>query len=455
MLKNVFMFTAGVLSIFIVRLLAPAEYGKWALVYQLIATIGPILSLGFLSTLAKFIPEYTDEKRKNELFSQTLFLVTIAFLVFSLLYISGTSLFPKILPQEIKIVKYPFLFFIGALALVNLVEGFYRGLGKFNQWTIIDGGRSILSAGLAILLFLTLSKSFETVFYTYFFLIILFLITLLFHLRKNLNLNLNLNLEPQIIKFSLIMLAGQIVFLLGTTIDSVLLRALLKDPAQVGYYNAGIRIPKMLETMLLAPLSVPFLYYFSHPETGQSKEKILEFGSRMLGIIWGTIAILIFAFAKEIVLIFFGQVYKQSIYVLELFSLYLFFAGFLLLFSLYFISVNQPWKPILVYFISVVVICSLLNVLLIPHLKSIAPAINILVSLTIYSYMICIMASKQGIKCIKTLSMTLGCILASIVVCVKTNCLLSIATYFILIFLTGIFGIKDLETGKRILYRQY
>jgi len=447
-LKNVFMFTAGILSIFIVRLLQPAEYGKWALVYQLVATIGPILSLGFLSTLAKFIPEYTDEKRKNELFSQALFVVTLAFLVFSLLYTAGTSLFPKILPQEIKIVKYPFLFFIGTLALVNLIEGFYHGLGKFNQWTTIDGGRSVLSAGLAILFILTLSKRFETVFYTYFFLIFLFLIVLFGSLRKNIY-KVNPKFEPRIVKFSLIILAGQIVFLLGTTIDSVLLRVLLKDPAQVGYYNAGIRIPKMLETMFLSPLSVPFLYYFSHPDTVQSREKILVFGSKMLGIICGLISLFLFSFAKEIVLLLFGNGYSESIPVLRFFSLVLFIIGFIILFSPYFTSLN---KPLIVVLGGVISITSMfiLNLLLIPCLKSTGPAVSAVLGLIIQALVLLYILLKHKVMGFRNFIVLFFCVTVAVVSGFCLNFYITLLIFILSVLATQLFTLNDIETWQKI-----
>ncbi len=71
-LKNIFMFITGIFGILIVRLLGPSEYGKYALVWQLVGTIGPIISLGWLTTLSKFLPEKNEIEKKN-LFSQSFF----------------------------------------------------------------------------------------------------------------------------------------------------------------------------------------------------------------------------------------------------------------------------------------------------------------------------------------------------------------------------------------------
>jgi len=81
-LRNFFMCITGLLNIFIVRLLGPSEYGKYSLVWQLIATIGPILSLGWQSTLARFIPEKNDVEKKG-LVTQGFFRVfVVAFFFF-------------------------------------------------------------------------------------------------------------------------------------------------------------------------------------------------------------------------------------------------------------------------------------------------------------------------------------------------------------------------------------
>ncbi len=52
--------------------------------------------------------------------------------------------------------------------------------------------------------------------------------------------------------------------LLGT-VDLYVLRAYL-GPEDVGIFAAGYRIPLLIEQLVLAPIGVPLLYYFSHPE---------------------------------------------------------------------------------------------------------------------------------------------------------------------------------------------
>jgi len=449
-LKNIFMVITGILSIFIVRLLTPVEYGKWSLVWQLIGTVGPMISLGFLTTLSKFIPEYPDIQRKKLLFSQSISIVLISFSVFAFFYILGNSLFPKFIPQEIKVVKFPFMFFVGCVALINLFEGYYRGLGKFNQWSVIDGSRSIISAGLSILFILILSNRFEILFYTYFSLIFLFLLFLFISLRDHINFNSDLKIEKKIINFSLIMFSGQIVFLLGTSIDSVLLRALLKDPSQVGYYNAGIRIPKLLEAMLISPLSVPFLYYFSHYNISHSRETILEFGSKMLGIIFGFLALFLFSFADKIVLIVFGKMYQESIIILRIYSINLLFWGYQALLLPYFYSINKPLSPVIFLSISYILFF-ILNLILIPKLKSTAPAITTLIMLIIYNSLLSSTISNQKVKCFRNFTFLTVSILIVTISGFYFSFYISIPIFFIIILTTQILKFSDIELFKKII----
>ncbi|MCX7911009.1 MAG: oligosaccharide flippase family protein, partial [Endomicrobia bacterium] len=119
--------------------------------------------------------------------------------------------------------------------------------------------------------------------------------------------------DKQVITLCATLFIGQITNMLSNNIDILLLRGILKDPQQVGYYFAGVRIPKIIETMFIAQLPAPFLYYFSSPNTKLLKEKILVNSSKMLGFIFGIVGLLCFSFASEILLFLFGDRYIESI----------------------------------------------------------------------------------------------------------------------------------------------
>jgi O-antigen/teichoic acid export membrane protein len=442
----------GVLSVFIVRLLGPSEYGKYSLVWQLIGTIGPIISLGWQATLAKFVPEKTDEEKKS-LFTQSFLSVLVASIIFFIIGFFIIQLFPKIIPLEIKDLKFVFLIFIILVAFFNVFEGFYRGLGKFNEWTVIDGLRSNLGNILGIILLIIGHRYYKSIILSNFLFSCFFFFLIFSYLFKWIIIDsikmLNLRIEKEIQNFVLTMFIGQIVLLFGTTIDSVLLRALLKDPTQVGFYNAGIRIPKVIELMLIAPLPTPFLYYFSHPELGQSKEKILEFGSRLLGVIFGFCGIFLFSFSQEIILFLFGSNYNESIMVLRIFSLILYILGFNILVSPYFQSINKPQIPLIAGIISFVVFF-VGDIFLIPKFKSIAPAISVLIGLFIQTMFILYFLSRLNVKYLTNFILLTLCIIVSVFVGFYTVFNISLLVFIICVILTRLITLDDIKRWQSV-----
>ncbi len=393
LLRNFFMIITGIVVILVVRLLGPEEYGKYALVWQLVGTVGPILSLGWHSTLAKFLPEKTEQE-KEILFSQSLISVSVICLFFFIVGYFVIQFFPKIIPLEIKQIKIVFLFFIILVAFFNIFEGFYRGVGKFNQWTVIDGLKSNLGSILAIILLIVGYRYYQTVIFSNFLFTSIFFVLVLIYLRKHLNFQLSFSLEKQVFNFALIMLFGQISYFFISSVDSVLLRALLKDPTQVGIYNAGIRIPKTIEVMFIGVLPTPFLYYFTSKESSELRGKILEFGSKILAVLFGFVSVILFSFSKEIILLLFGRNYTESITVLQIFSFSLFILAFLILFSVYFQSINKPQIPVIMGIVFFVLV-TFFNFLLIPKLKSQAPAISYIFSLLIYAIIILLLMKNS------------------------------------------------------------
>ncbi len=441
-LRNFFMVITGIVSIFIVRLLGPEEYGKYALVWQLIGTIGPILSLGWHATLAKFLPE-KDEQEKKILFSQSVLSVAVLCLLFLLIGYIIIQFLPQIIPAEIKQIKTLFLFFISFVAFFNVFEGFYRGLGKFNQWSIIDGMRSNLGNLLGLIFLILGFRIYKSIIYSNFAVAFIFLVVVAFSLRNYFFFTKN-KVEKVVLKFALTMFLGQIVYLFMSSIDSVMLRSILKDPSKVGIYNAGIRIPKIIETMFIAVLSTPFLYYFSSPGFAEQRLKILEFSSRILFIFFGFVSLLLFVFSKYIIFILFGNIYSESIITLQLSSLGLSLLAYLILFSVYFMSINKPEIGTflgIAYFL----IVGMLNLLFIPMFKSYGPAVSNLIALVVYCILILVIVKK--LEFFKKFLLVGLCIFISVMFGYIFNHLLSPAIYLLLIIL---FNVITFEEGKKV-----
>jgi len=202
--------------------------------------------------------------------------------------------------------------------------------------------------------------------------------------------------------------------------------------------------------MFIGPLSAPFLYYFSHPDTVQSREKIIEFSSKMLGLIFGFISLFLFAFANEIVMLLFGKNYYNSISVLRFFSLNLFMLGYTILFNPYFSSIN---KPILPTFLGIFnfLLFFIFNLLFIPSYKSLGPAISIFIVETIFAVIMVSIISKSIIKCFKNFIILYICIIISVISGLFITYYISLLLFIISIFLTKLFSFSDIKLCKKLI----
>ncbi|MEN3013951.1 MAG: oligosaccharide flippase family protein [Endomicrobiia bacterium] len=387
-LRNFFMGVTGIINIFFVRFLGPYEYGKYSLVWNLISTLGPILSLGWLNTLTKFVPQKVSLQEKYNLLSQSLISIFFAGSLFLLTMIFIKKFFQAFLPAEIKDIFYIFIIFVVLVSFFNAFEGFWRGLGKFNEFVIIDGIRSNTSSILGLILIIYGFLSYKTILKSNFFVSLIFLVILFSISFKNFNFKI-LNFEKQIIIFCLTFLFGQFIYMLSINLDVLLLRGILKDPAQVGFYFASTRVPKLIETMLISQIPAPFFYYFSSNQNFAMKNKILIFSSKFLGFIFGIVGLIFFSFAEYILPFLFGKNYLESVEAFRFFSLYLPVFGFVVLFSPFFVSENKPFIFISVYGLVMILLYNFLNIVFIYRFKFFALIISYLTAFVVFVFIIC------------------------------------------------------------------
>lgn len=386
-LRNIFMFITGIINIFIVKLLGPYEYGRYFLVWNLISTVGPILSLGWLNTLARFIPEKYSDYEKAQLLSQGL----ISVFIISILFFLGVSLTYKFssqfLPKELKDIIFIFICFTILVAFFNVLEGFWRGLGKFNEFVVIDGLRSNIGNILALVLLLLGFISYKIIIQINFLVGVFFLCGLFYHIRKYLNFRI-ISIEKKVIIFCLSLLLGQIVYMLAVNLDLILLRGMLKDPYQVGYFSAGTRIPKIIEAVFIGQLPAPILYYLSISNNDSFREKFLNFSTKILGFVFGLVSLLCFSLSDYIIEFLFSEKYIHSIIVFKFFSLSLPILAFLIFISTYYVYNKKVFVHLAFYFLFLVLFHSLFTYLLLPLYKFFAPVISYLFCLVFFGILI-------------------------------------------------------------------
>ena len=200
--------------------------------------------------------------------------------------------------------------------------------------------------------------------------------------------------------------------------------------------------------MFIGILPTPFLYYFTSQETKELKEKILEFGSRFLAVVFGFVSVVLFSFSKEIILILFGQKYTESIPVLQIFSFSLFILAFLVLFSSYFYSINKPQIVVILSILQFILI-SLFSFLLIPKLKSQGPAIGYVLNLLIYTFIVLLIVKNY--KFFKNFILVVLVILISYFSSKSFLIYLMPIVYLVLVFLFKIVKFSEIYKFSKII----
>ncbi|MFH8039252.1 MAG: hypothetical protein QXJ14_04575, partial [Candidatus Aenigmatarchaeota archaeon] len=262
--------------------------------------------------------------------------------------------------------------------------------------------------------------------------------------------------EKQIIIFCLSLLFGQVVYMLSANLDIILLRGILKEPQQVGYYSAGIRIPKIIETMFISQIPTPFLYYFTSTETSHLKEKILIFSSKMLGFLFGIVGLVLFTFSDYIIPFLFSNKFIESSIVFGFFSLSLPVLAFLILISPFYLSQNKPYVFVIIHLFTMVIFYNLMNIFLIPKYKFFAPVISYLLSLVLFAIIVCI-------DCYRRYKLNLVFNLVAIVTFlffvvtlerIFNIKLLAFLTFILVCFLTNTISIQDFSKFRFILMKK-
>ena len=396
-IRSFFSLTTAVLMIFIMRKMGPQEFGKFSLVLQLAVTSGLFLSWGSASTLSKFLPELKVHPSQSRLSSQAIEVSLISMGVFLLFFFLLYFLAPSILPDEIKSIKLIFVLFVGLFAIFNVFQGIFRGLGKFVQWSLIEGSNDFIARIFTLLLLLFSSTTYQNTLYCFSMSLLIMTLYSFSIIRKQFFLS-DLKIDPKVSHFAVIMLMGSVIFIVGTSADAVLLRALLKDPQEVGYYFAGIRIPQIFQSLLLTPLSIPFLYYFTHPDTSHTREQIIKLGTKLLGLICGVVSLIFFSFGSIIVSLLYGDSYSKSIDVLRIYGFVFFIIGMQSFVGPFFVAINKVHVQMWIGFFSVLSLLAL-DFLLIPHWKSMGSALAnvIMLSLQTISYIYILANNKIDI----------------------------------------------------------
>lgn len=442
----------ALLMLFIVRWMGPRELGEFSFFIQVAVTFGLFLSWGWSGTLSKFLPELKAPELRVRLSSQAAEVTILSLGFFVLIFLSISFFYPKILPIELKSQKTIFITFVCLFALFNVLQGVYRGAGKFVEWSFVEGLNDLAARVFTLLLLIFISP--DSLVALYCFTGMLFISTvysILAH-RNQFRIT-DLNIDRRVMNFGLTMLLGSVIFMVGTSSDMVLLRALLKDPQEVGYYFAGIRIPQIFQSLLLAPLSIPFVYYFSHPDTLQTREAIARLGTKLLGLVCGAASLFLFSFGGIIVKLFYGHRFENSIQVLKIYCFVFFLVGLQAMLPPFLMAINKIYLQVWTGVFSIVLLLGL-DFYLIPRWKSCGSALANILMLGVQAAIALWIFSKNGVQVMRT-----GFLLASgIAIGVSVEILwfpyASLPFFLLFIVVTRLFSRDEVDKINFVIFKK-
>ncbi len=328
----------GVLaSLFLYRLLGPDQAGRLQLVLAMGMTLGAVAGLGFYDTLARFVPERSPEEGLG-LFRRALSLNGLAILagvaVFVFLWSLGWGI-----PPEVRRVGGLFLVFAAAYALYTTSLGMLRGRGMLTTIPRLDLGVNFGSKAAAVGVVLLIPGYVSA--FTAHVVVQVGMLVLAFWLVRDVVRHPAIRLGRVESRFGFLILVGTVLQLLLSTVDIYVLRILL-GPHEVGLFAAGSRVPLLAERIVLSPMGVPLLYYFSHPEYGGMREAVVRQGTRLSGALLGYAALLLAAAAPLIIRILLGPAYLESIGIARVYAAHALGMGLLIFSVPLYGSLNRP-----------------------------------------------------------------------------------------------------------------
>jgi len=324
-------------SLYLYRGLGPAQAGHFQFAIATATTLGVVGGLGFFETLARFVPERGREEGaalyRRGLQLNLLFLVGLA-LVFLLL-----PHLPVKVPVEIRRASPLIFLSVASYAIITTSMGMLRGQGRLIALPRLDlvwnFGAKVAAVGMVLAFtgFLPAYAAHTTLQITATGIALLLLWKSLWGPVGR--------LRREEVRFCLLIFSWDVLRVLIQQVDIFVLRLLL-EAHDVGIYAAGTRLIKVGEQLVLTPLMVPLLYYFSHPESSFMRSELVRHGTRLAGTLMGLAALLLAAFAEPIVTILLGNAYLESIPVARLYVCFGLGRGLTLLLIPLFNSLNRP-----------------------------------------------------------------------------------------------------------------
>lgn len=327
-LNRVIEFSSGII---LVRLLSKGDYGIYSYAYNIITIFLLFNGLGMNSGMLQFGSELfnRDDKQKKSIFRYGIekgvlfdFILAIALIVSGIMFpykISGSGRLISVM------CIYPLCMF-----LVENVQIYMRVSMKNKEF----GNYNLLCSAVGLIMTIAgavMAGLYGVIFFKYVGFALIFVIGV-FYAKDYIDIfkqKIDLKLEERrtYLNYSILVTINNAFSQLLYTIDVFLVGVLIPSSETIASYKSATIIPFGLS---FVPLSFAIYIYPYIAGNINNKEKIKKYTHLMVGvlaIINLCISVIMFAFAPNIITIFFGSEYLDSLIVFRILSVGYFFAG--------------------------------------------------------------------------------------------------------------------------------
>lgn len=358
---------------YVSRILLPEGTGKVSFAISLITYFTMISQLGIPTYGIRICARVRDDREELSRTTQELFIISMimAFISYTLLIVSLLTI-PRLREERTLYIIVSSTILLSAIGM----EWFYKALEQYTYITV----RSIIFKLLSVIaMFILIHKKNDyimygaiTVFASYGSMILNF-----FNVRKYIDTkplgkyHLMRHMKPIMVFFAIAFSAT-----IYTNMDIVLL-GFLKTDAEVGYYNAAIRIKGVLVGIItsLGTVLLPRVSYYVEKGMTDEFTKITQKAMNFIFVSAIPLAVYFIIFAKPVVLFLAGNTFENSIGPMRVIMLVLPIVGVTNLFGLQILTPLGKEKYILFSNIVGALIDVIINILLIPKIGAIGAAI--------------------------------------------------------------------------------
>lgn len=322
------------------RVLGPAEYGRYGLVVTLTTTVIILIGNGIPTAMSRYLSEHFEKDPSMVSVIKRVGARLQFFLIagVTILFFLAAPLVSNLLgdPSLTPLFQFSSLI-IPAFAASSFYFYYFTGIHRFHYQAILKMTRAILR----IIITVSLVVSFKIYGAIAGYIIVPFLTFLLgmFFDQKTSAPYKNHEQKEKVRKFpwkALLSSAWPItLFLLFyeifISIDLYLVKSLLRDDTATGYYNAATTLAR-LPSYLFYALSIVLLPALAKLKSEGDPEKVAHLMKKTLryaGIILLPVFILLFAYAKPVIELFFGNKYEEAV---PIFQVLIFGLSFLTVF---------------------------------------------------------------------------------------------------------------------------